>query len=104
VWRSLLALSLLKLAIAELEALEFSGGGFGKFVQELNPARALVAAYAFGDKILQVAGQFFVGREFLFQDDVGGGLGEAGFVVAGDDGGFKRGGVREQGAFDFGGT
>jgi len=94
----------LKAALAELEALEFSGGSLGKFLQELNPARALVAADAFGDKILQFAGQFFVGREFLFQDDVGGGLGEAGFVVARDDGGFKHGGVRDQGAFDFGGT
>jgi len=102
--RSLVALSLLKLAFAELEALEFSGGGFGKFLQELNPARALVAADAFGDEILQFAGQSLVGREFLFQDYVGGGLGEAGFVVAGDDGGFEYGGVREQGAFNFRGT
>ena len=104
VWCSLLALSLLKLAIAELEALEFSCGCLGKFVQELNPTRALVTADAFGDKILQFAGQVFVGREFPFQDDVGGGLGEAGFVVARDDGGFEHGGVREQGAFDFSGT
>ena len=95
---------LLKLALAELEALEFSGGGFGEFPQELNPARALVAADALGDKILQFAGQTLVGREFLFQDNVSGGLGEAGFVITGDDGGFEHGGVREQGAFDFGGT
>ena len=101
---SVLALSLLKVALAELEALEFSGGSLGKFLQELNPARALVAADAFGDKILQLAGQVFVGREFPFQDDVGGGLGEAGFIVARDDGGFEHGGVREQGAFHFSGT
>ena len=54
--RSLLALGLLKLTFAELEALEFSGGGLGEFLQELNPARTLVATDAFVDKILQFAG------------------------------------------------
>src|SRR5258708_6375405 len=34
----------LGVAVAEFEALEFSGGGFGKFLQELDPARAFVAA------------------------------------------------------------
>lgn len=40
------------LLFAELEALQFSCGCFGKFVQKLNPARALVAADSFGNEIL----------------------------------------------------
>ena len=42
----------LRLLLAEFEALEFSGGGFGEFSEELDPAGALVAAYALGDKVL----------------------------------------------------
>ena len=42
----------LRLQLAEFEALEFSGGGFGEFGEELDPAGALVAANALGDKIL----------------------------------------------------
>ena len=42
----------LMIPLAEFEALEFSGGGFGEFGEEFDPARALVAAYALGDKIL----------------------------------------------------
>ena len=94
----------LRLLLAEFEALEFSGGGLGEFGEELDPAGALVAADALGDKILHFAGQLFAGRKFFFQDDVGGGLGEARFIVAGDDGGFEHSGVREQGAFDFSGA
>jgi hypothetical protein len=41
-----------RLAVAEFEALEFSGGGFGEFVEEFDPAGALVAADALGDEIL----------------------------------------------------
>ena len=41
--------------VAEFEALEFSGGGFGEFLQELDPAGAFVAADTLGDKILQFA-------------------------------------------------
>ena len=44
------------LAVAEFETLEFSGGGFGKFLYELDPAGAFVTADTLGDKILQVAG------------------------------------------------
>ena len=42
----------LRLLLAEFEALEFSGGGFGKFGEEFDPAWALVATDAVGDKIL----------------------------------------------------
>ena len=42
----------LRLLLAEFEALKFSGGGFGEFGEELDPAGALVAAYALGDKVL----------------------------------------------------
>ena len=42
----------LRLQLAEFEALEFSGGGFGEFGEEFDPAGALVAAYALGDKVL----------------------------------------------------
>ena len=42
----------LRLLLAEFEALEFSGGGFGEFLQELDPAGALVAADPVGDKVL----------------------------------------------------
>jgi hypothetical protein len=52
----LIDFGLLGLALAEFEALEFSGGGFGELVEELDPARAFVAADAVGDKFLQFAG------------------------------------------------
>ena len=42
----------LRLLLAEFEALKFSGGGFGEFGEELDPAGALVAAYTLGDKVL----------------------------------------------------
>ena len=42
----------LRLLLAEFEALEFSGGGFGEFGEEFDPTWAFVAADAFGDKIL----------------------------------------------------
>ena len=42
----------LRLLLAEFEALEFSGDGFGEFLQEHDPAWALVAADSLGDKIL----------------------------------------------------
>ena len=48
----LLDVGLMRLAFAQLEALEFSGGGFGEFGEEFDPAWALIAADAFGDKIL----------------------------------------------------
>jgi len=73
--RSLLDLGLTGLTLAELETLEFSGGGCGEFGEELDPAGALVTADAFGDKILQLAGELRVGREFLLQYDVRCGLG-----------------------------
>jgi hypothetical protein len=41
--------------VAEFEALEFSGGGFGEFLQEFDPAGTFVAADTLGDKILQFA-------------------------------------------------
>ena len=47
---------LVGLVVAEFETLEFSGGGFGEFAQELDPAGAFVAADAVGDKFLQFAG------------------------------------------------
>ena len=48
----LIDFGLLGLVLAEFEALEFSGVGFGEFAQELDPARPFVAADAVGDKFL----------------------------------------------------
>ena len=45
----------LGVVVAEFEALEFSGGGFGEFLQEFDPAGAFVAADTLGDEILQFA-------------------------------------------------
>ncbi len=61
--------------------MELSGGGLGHFREELDPPRALIAANAVANPGLQVAGELLVGGELWLGDDVGGGLGQAGFIV-----------------------
>ena len=48
----LLDVGLMRLAFAQLEALEFSGGGFGEFGEEFDPARLFVPAQFFGNPLL----------------------------------------------------
>src|SRR5216684_860118 len=92
------------LHFTKLEALELSRGSLRHFGKELDPARALVASDAVADPGLQVAGELLVGSELRLGDDVGGGLGQAGFVIAGNHCSFQDRGMSNERTFHLRGA
>ena len=89
------------LFVAEDEAANFASGGFGKFGQELDPARVFVGMQAIFDEGFEVLGQGLGWFVLRFEDDVGSGLDKSVLVGCGDDGGFEDGGMSDEGRFDF---
>src|SRR5712691_9884092 len=92
------------LYFSQLEALKLSGGGLGHFGEELDPPRTLIATDAVADPSLQVAGELLAGSELRLGHDVGGGLGQAGFIITGNHRGFQDRGMGNERTFHLRGA
>ena len=79
--------------VAQLEALNFAGGGFRQFGQKLNRTRVLVRCQPLFNESFE-----FVFADLLpgLENDIGFGFGQPLGIKCADDGGFQNGRVLRQ--------